>query len=123
MAAAKLKPKGFLGLDHPKVKFLAHPTGRLLQEREGVELDWDQILDFCVRNHKWLEVDGWPNRLDLPDVQVRQAIKYGVKIVVDTDSHKADDLRFMKYGVSVARRGWATAADVINTKSLKDLTL
>jgi DNA polymerase (family 10) len=111
-----------LGLDHPKVKFLAHPTGRLLQEREGVELDWDQILDFCVRNHKWLEVDGWPNRLDLPDVQVRQAIKYGVKIVVDTDSHKVDDLRFMKYGVSVARRGWATAADIINTCNLAGIS-
>lgn len=105
-------------LDHPKVKFLAHPTGRLLQEREGIEIDWDKLFDFCVRSNKWLEIDGWPNRLDLPDTQVRQAIKYGVKIVVDTDSHSAEHLRFMKYGVSVARRGWCTKADIINTCKL-----
>ncbi|MEK7504413.1 MAG: PHP domain-containing protein [Patescibacteria group bacterium] len=106
------------GLDHPKVKFLAHPTGRLLQEREGIEIDWDKLFDFCLRNNKWLEIDAWPNRLDLPDTQVRQAIKYGVKIVVDTDSHSAEHLRFMKYGVSVARRGWCTKADIINTCKL-----
>lgn len=107
--------------DHPKVKFFAHPTGRLLQEREGVELDWDQIFDFCVKNHKWLEIDGWPNRLDLPDIQVREAIKYGVKIVIDTDSHAADQLELMRYGVSVARRGWASKSDIINTANLTDM--
>ncbi|KKU95231.1 MAG: PHP domain protein, partial [Candidatus Gottesmanbacteria bacterium GW2011_GWA1_48_13] len=107
--------------DHPKVKFFAHPTGRLLQEREGVELDWMRIFDFCVENQKWLEIDGWPNRLDLPDVQVREAIKYGVKIVIDTDSHAADQLEFMRYGVSVARRGWATKSDTINTTNLTDM--
>ena len=107
--------------DHPKVKFFAHPTGRLLQEREGVELDWDQIFDFCVKNHKWLEIDGWPNRLDLPDVQVREAIKYGVKIVIDTDSHAANQLELMRYGISVARRGWATKSDIINTANLTDM--
>lgn len=105
-------------LDHPKVKFLAHPTGRLLQEREGIEIDWDKLFDFCVSHNKYLEIDGWPNRLDLPDTQVRQAIKHGVKIVVDTDSHSAEHLRFMKYGVSVARRGWCTKADIINTCKL-----
>ncbi len=105
-------------LDHPKVKFLAHPTGRLLQQREGIEIDWDLLFDFCVKKDKWLEIDGWPNRLDLPDAQVREAIRYGVKIVVDTDSHSAEHLRFMKYGVSVARRGWATKADIINTCNL-----
>ena len=57
-------------------------------------------------------------QIDLPDTQVRQAIKYGVKIVVDTDSHSAEHLRFMKYGVSVARRGWCTKADIINTCKL-----
>ena len=107
--------------DHPKVKFFAHPTGRLLQEREGVELDWDQIFDFCVKNHKWLEIDGWPNRLDLPDVQVREAIKYGVKIVIDTDSHAAGQLELMRYGISVARRGWATKNAIINTANLTDM--
>ncbi len=109
------------GLDHPKIKFLAHPTGRLLQEREGVELDWDQIFDFCVRNHKWLEIDAWPTRLDLPDVSVHEAIRNGVKIIINSDSHAADQLLFMKYGVSVARRGWATKTDIINTCNLKQI--
>lgn len=109
------------GLDHPKVKFLAHPTGRLLQEREGVELDWDQIFDFCIRNHKWLEIDAWPTRLDLPDVVVHKAIRHGVKIIIDSDSHAAGQLPFIKYGVSVARRGWATKTDIINTCNLKQI--
>ncbi len=108
-------------LEHPKVRFLAHPTGRLLGEREGVELDWDQIFDFCLKHNKWLEIDGWPNRLDLPDVIAHDAIKRGIKLVVDTDSHAAAQLPFMKYGVSVARRAWATQKDIINTKSLREI--
>ncbi|KKU36802.1 MAG: PHP domain protein, partial [Candidatus Amesbacteria bacterium GW2011_GWA1_46_35] len=108
-------------LDHPKVKFFAHPTARLLGQREGVELDWDRIFDFCVRNHKWLEIDGWPNRLDLPDVVAKDAIKYGVKLVVDTDSHAAGQLVYMRYGVSVARRAGAAKYDIINTGSLKEV--
>lgn len=105
-------------LDHPKVKFFAHPTARLLQQREGVELDWDRIFDFCLKNHKWLEIDGWPNRLDLPDSLAREAIKRGVKLVIDTDSHAADQLVYMRYGVAVARRAWATARDIVNTVNL-----
>ncbi|OGD10656.1 hypothetical protein A2397_00095 [Candidatus Amesbacteria bacterium RIFOXYB1_FULL_44_23] len=103
------------GLNHPKVKFFAHPTGRLLGQREGIELDWDQIFDFCLKNDKWLEIDAWPNRLDLPDVQVREAVKRGVKLTVDTDSHNHTHLHYMKYGVWVAKRGWAKKSDIINT--------
>ncbi len=108
-------------LDHPKVKFLAHPTARLLGQREGIELDWDRIFDFCVKNNKWLEIDGWPNRLDLPDVVAKDAIKHGVKLVIDTDSHAAGQLVYMRYGVSVARRAGAIKNDIINTRSLKEV--
>ena len=108
-------------MDHPKVRFLAHPTGRLLGEREGVELDWDKIFDYCKSHSKWLEIDGWPNRLDLPDNLVHQAIKFGVKIVVDTDSHAAGHMEYMRFGVSVARRGWAVATDIINTWNLDQI--
>ncbi len=106
-------------LDHPKVKFWAHPTGRLLGEREGVDIDWDRIFDFCQRSDKWLEIDGWPNRLDLPDSLAAQAIKHGIKLIIDTDSHAAGHLPFMRYGVSVARRAGATSADIINTCNLQ----
>jgi len=109
-------------LDHPKVKFFAHPTARLLGEREGVDLDWDAIFDFCLTHHKWLEVDAWPNRLDLPDNLVREAVKKGVKIIIDTDSHSADHMQFMRYGVAVARRGWSQKSDIINTQTLKEVT-
>ena len=104
--------------DHPKIRFLAHPTGRLLGQREGVELDWDRIFDFCARQDKWLEIDAWPDRLDLPDVLVREAITAKIKLVIDTDSHAASHLSYMRYGVSVARRGWAEAPDIVNTFSL-----
>ena len=106
------------GLDHPKVRFFAHPTARLLLEREGIELDWDRIFDFCLSRDKWLEINAWPNRLDLPDTQVREAIRLGVKILINTDSHSASHLSYMHYGVSVARRGWAMAAAVLNTRPL-----
>ena len=110
-----------VAMDHPKVKFLAHPTSRLLGQREGVELDWDKIFDFCIKNNKWLEIDGWPNRLDLPDVVAKDAIQHGVKLVVDTDSHAAGQLVYMRYGVSVARRAWATKSDIINTQPLSQI--
>lgn len=105
-------------LQHPKVRFFAHPTGRLLGEREGVDLDWDRIFEYCLKNDKWLEIDGWPNRLDLPDTIAKDAIQAGVKLVIDTDSHAADQLPYMRYGVSVARRGWAKSVDIMNTLSL-----
>ena len=105
----------FRALAHPKVKFLAHPTGRLLLKREGYELDWEKIFEFCRKNNKWLEINAMPRRLDLPDFLVRQAIKAGVKLVIGTDSHHFEAMRLMKYGVIVARRGWAEKKDIINT--------
>jgi len=67
---AEMTERIIRGLSHPKVKILGHPTGRLLLEREGYELDWDKIFDFCLNNKKFLEISSWPNRLDLPDTKV-----------------------------------------------------
>lgn len=102
-------------LNHPKAKILGHPTGRKLGIREGFELEWDKIFDFCLKNNKWLEINAWPERLDLPDDLVFEAVKRGVKIVISTDSHQADQMDLMAYGVSVARRGWAEKKDIANT--------
>lgn len=102
-------------LEHPKVKILGHPTGRKLNQREGYELDWDKIFDFCLKKKKWLEVNAWPDRLDLPDILVREAVKKGVKMVVCTDSHLLEQMDLMRYGVAVARRGWAEKSDIVNT--------
>lgn len=106
-------------LAHPKVKIFAHPTARRIQEREGVELDWPKIFDFCVKNNKWLEINADPMRLDLPDNLVREAIKVGVRLTLGTDAHHKDGLNNMIWGVSVARRGWVEKADIINSLSLK----
>ena len=107
-------------LSHPKVKIFAHPTARKLNEREGVELDWQKIFDFCKNNNKWLEINADPMRLDLPDFLVREAVKEGVKLTLGTDSHHKDMIDNMVYGVSVARRGWAEKCDIINTLSLDE---
>ncbi len=110
------------GLSHPKAKILGHPTGRMLPNREGFELDWDQIFDFCLKNHKYLEINSWPNRLDLPDLKVKEAVKYGVKMVINSDSHHVNQMPFLKYGVYVAQRGWAEDKDILNTLPLKNFT-
>jgi DNA polymerase (family 10) len=105
-------------LEHPKVKILGHPTGRLLGEREGYELDWERVFDFCLKNDKWLEINAWPNRLDLPDTLVREAVKLGERLVINTDSHDVAHMEMMRWGVSVARRGWAEKKDIVNTSGV-----
>jgi len=110
------------GLSHSKVKILGHPTGRLIENREGYELDWDEIFNFCLKNNKFLEISAWPNRLDLPDFLVREAVKNGVKLVINSDSHHVDQMALMKYGVSVARRGWAGKKDILNTLSAEEIS-
>jgi len=103
------------GLSHPKAKILAHPTGRLLNQRPGYELDWEKVFEFCKNNYKALEINSWPDRLDLSDSIIRLAVSAGVKMVIDTDSHATWQMTMMKYGVSMARRGWATDNDILNT--------
>lgn len=109
------------GLSHQKAKIFAHPTGRLLNERPGYELDWEKIFNFCKTHHKALEINAWPVRLDLPDVLVREAVKQGVKLIIDTDSHEVSQMDMMEYGVSVARRGWATQRDILNAMPYNEL--
>lgn len=108
------------GLSYPKAKILTHPTGRMINERPGYELDFEKIFDFCKKHNKAVEINSWPQRLDLPDTLVRQAIKYGVKLVINTDSHAVEQMDLMQYGVSVARRGWAQKRDILNTLPYND---
>lgn len=103
------------GLSHPKAKILAHPTGRMLNQRPGYELDFEKIFDFCVKFNKALEINSWPARLDLPDSIVKQAVQNKVKFVINTDSHAVWQMELMKYGIAMARRGWAQKSDILNT--------
>lgn len=108
--------------EHPKVKIFGHPTGRRLLKREGAALDWEKIFTACKEKGIWLEVNSSAERLDLPDVIIREAIKQGVKLIIDTDSHAADHLPAMKYGVWTARRGWAEAKHIMNTLSVAEFS-
>ncbi len=117
----KMTERILRALSNPYVKILGHPTGRLLLTREGYEADWNKIFKFCQTHDKWLEINSMPTRLDLPDTLVREAIKYKVKIVIGTDAHKTEHMDFMFYGASVARRGWASKNDIINTLPYSNL--
>lgn len=103
------------GLSHPKVKIFAHPTARLINQRGGIEADWEQIFQFCKDNYIAMEINAAPARLDLPDQLARTAIAEGVTLVIDTDSHSVDGMDLMEYGVYVARRAWAEKKDILNT--------
>jgi DNA polymerase (family 10) len=107
-------------LSYPKVKIFAHPTGRKLNAREGADIDWPQIFAECKNKNIWIEINCDPSRLDLPDILVKEAVKEGVKLTLGTDAHHIDGLLNMPYGISVARRGWATRSDIINTRTLKE---
>jgi DNA polymerase (family 10) len=114
---AQMTNRVLKALSHPKALILGHPTGRKLNHREGYELDWDQILEFCLKNQKILEINAWPDRLDLPDNLIHEAVKNGVKMVISTDSHAVEQMDLVSYGVSMARRGWAQKEDILNTLS------
>lgn len=102
-------------LENPYVDIISHPTNRLLNERDSSEADWSQIFKYAAKNNKLLEINGYPNRLDLRDDLVREAKEYGVKFVINTDAHEVSQMDNMKFGVSVARRGWVEAKDIVNT--------
>lgn len=107
---------------HPKVRILGHPTGRLLGSREGVDADWMQVFAAAKSHDIALEINAFPERLDLPDTLVFDAVRSGLRLIIDTDAHASEHMDLMRYGVSVARRGWATKRDIINALGYTDFT-
>jgi DNA polymerase (family X) len=99
----------------PHVDIIGHPSGRLLPNREGADLDWAAVFSAAKEAGVALEIDAHPSRLDLDEVNVRQAVKEGIPLSIDTDAHAVDQLELMEYGVSVARRAWVGPDSVINT--------
>ncbi len=108
-------------LESGHVNILAHPTDRLINEREPIQIDLDKVFEAAEANNVVLEVNSFPNRLDLNDENILKARNYKVKFEIGTDSHRTDHMEFMRYGIGTARRGWLTKQDVINTYSLADL--
>lgn len=108
-------------IENPYVDMIAHPTGRLLPDRPAADLDMDAVIKAAVETGTILEINANPRRLDLKDSHVRMAVEAGVKLAINTDAHHVDQFDLAHYGVATAQRGWATAKDVVNTWSLKDL--
>jgi DNA polymerase (family 10) len=100
------------------VSCLSHPTGRLINRRPENAVDLDRVYEVALAEGVALEVNGLPDRLDLSGDHVRDALRAGLKIVCSTDAHSVRGLANMPLSVHTARRGWATAADVLNTQPL-----
>jgi DNA polymerase (family 10) len=101
---------------HPLVTAISHPTGRLLEKREPYAVDLDAVIDAARETGTWLEVNGGPERLDLPDTWVRKAIDRGATLVANSDAHALEELEWMELAIATARRGWATSGSVVNTR-------
>jgi len=108
---------------HPAVSCLSHPKGRIINHRPENALDLERTFEVALETGVAVETNGLPDRLDLKDVYVRQAIEAGVPICCSTDAHSVRGLGNMALSVSTARRGWATAAHIVNTRSLAELPL
>jgi DNA polymerase (family 10) len=108
-------------MENPFVNVIGHPTGRKINQREAYEFDLDEVFAAAARTGTALEVNGYPDRLDLKDEHVLWAKRRGVRFSVDTDSHATTHLEHMRYGVATAQRGWLTKDDVINAWPLSKL--
>jgi DNA polymerase (family 10) len=103
-------------MENPHVDILFHPTARLILRREPIDVDIDAVIETAKRTGTVLEIDAIPERLDLKDEHVRKAVEAGVPLVIDSDAHNVTHLRYPDlFGIAVARRGWATKADILNT--------
>jgi DNA polymerase (family 10) len=108
-------------MKNPNVDIISHPTGRLIQRRDEYEIDFDKILRMAKETGTILEINSYPERLDLNDVNVKRAKEMGVKMVINTDAHHVDQMRFIEFGIAQARRGWAEKEDIINCWPLEKM--
>jgi DNA polymerase (family 10) len=107
-------------MENPHADILFHPTGRLIGKREAYDIDIDAVIAAAKRTGTVLEIDAFPDRMDLKDEHARKAVAAGVKLVIDSDAHATSHFQVLHYGIAAARRGWVTKADVINTRPLRE---
>jgi len=117
----KMTERIIRAMENPNVDIISHPTGRLIQKRDEYQIDFDKILRVAKETGTTLEINSFPERLDLKDTNIRKAKEVGVKMVINTDSHRRDQMRFIEFGIAQARRGWAEKEDIINTQPLEKL--
>ncbi|MFZ5559689.1 MAG: DNA polymerase/3'-5' exonuclease PolX [Patescibacteria group bacterium] len=114
MEKNKMTERIIKAMKNPNVDILSHPTGRLIQRRDEYQIDFDKILRLAKETKTILEINAFPERLDLNDQNIRRAKEAGVKMIINTDSHQKDQLRFIELGIAQARRGWTEKKDIIN---------
>jgi DNA polymerase (family X) len=119
--ADQLTKKVVEAMRHPAVRCLSHPKGRIINHRPPNALMLERVIEVALVEGVALETNGLPDRLDLRDEEVRLAVEAGVPIVCSTDAHSVRGLGNMQLAVATARRGWATAADVLNTRGLDEV--
>ncbi len=117
----KMTRRVLSAIENPDVDIIAHPTCRLLGEREPVAIDLESIFQAAVKNDKALEINAMPDRLDLNDIHAFRARELGVKLAIETDAHSVAHLGFMRFGIGVARRAWCEPQHILNTLPLEQL--
>jgi DNA polymerase (family 10) len=108
-------------MENPCFNIWAHPTSREIHKRDPVDIDMEKVMKEAADRGIFMEINSSPRRLDLNDVHCKNAKEAGIQIAISTDSHAADSLKQLKYGVNQARRGWLEAEDVINTRSANEV--
>ncbi|HYB03275.1 MAG TPA: DNA polymerase III, partial [Nitrososphaerales archaeon] len=110
-------------IENPNIDILYHPTARQLQKREPIELDIEKVMLSAKDHGTMLDIDSFPDRLDLKDELIRKAINIGVKLDISSDSHSKNNFHFLELGIAQARRGWATRQKIMNTQKLEDFLI
>ncbi|MEI8003390.1 MAG: PHP domain-containing protein, partial [Methanothrix sp.] len=108
-------------IENENVDIIGHPTGRIIDQREPYELNMQEVMKAAARTKTALEINSYPSRLDLSDVNAKAAREMGVRLSINSDAHDAEQLLNMRYGVNVARRAWLERKDVLNALSQKEL--
>ena len=121
MPKEKMTERIIKAMRNPNVDIISHPTGRLIQSRDEYQIDLDKIIKVAKETGTILEINSFPERLDLKDINIRKAKEMGVKMVINTDSHHIDQMRFIEFGIAQARRGWAEREDIVNCWPLEKL--
>jgi DNA polymerase (family 10) len=121
MSKEEMTERIIRAIKNPNVDIISHPTGRLIQKRGEYEIDFDKILKVAKETGTILEINSYPERLDLNDINIKKAKEMGVKMIINTDAHHVDQMRFIEFGIAQARRGWAEKEDIINSWSLEKM--
>ncbi len=115
MEKGEMTKRMIRAMENPHIDIISHPIGRLLGKREGYGIEIDKIIEAAKRTETILEVNAFPERLDLGDLEIRRAVEAGVKLVINSDAHHCAHMDFMRLGIAQARRGWTKKEDIVNS--------